>query len=266
MPALEDVILRTGDPITENWYLTLYEILKDMRADIDRALMLTSVIDYYGYVYTTLKPAEDAKFSLGTKDLRWYEVNAVKVNADDCVNTTIVNASIGNFSDAVLVQGRPVLKDGDPVSIYDVSDTVVEKLYNKCIATFTPSALLQLGSTIWGALETFDCRRVIKKHVLPFYDIFDEDIDIANIGAWWLAATGKYPTEITVQVVPEDDVIIYIKKTDKETNQTWFGALNKAQPVPRLALHKETIRVHWNDKVNVKVNKECDITVEVYIH
>ena len=61
---------------------------------------------------TDVAPAQDNSFDLGKPDKEWRDIYA----------------HYGYFSDAVIVQGKPVLKDGDPISIYDIFDTARDKI------------------------------------------------------------------------------------------------------------------------------------------
>jgi len=57
-------------------------------------------------------PDADAQRNLGSQDKAW--------------NT--VNAHTGNFLDSLFVQGKPVLKDGDPITVADLGDSAVSKI------------------------------------------------------------------------------------------------------------------------------------------
>ncbi len=57
-------------------------------------------------------PAEDAKYSLGSELYGWLNVYA----------------HYGYFEDDLRLQGKRVLKDGDPISLYDIQEPAYEKL------------------------------------------------------------------------------------------------------------------------------------------
>ncbi|MEM2186041.1 MAG: hypothetical protein QXT37_03675, partial [Thermofilaceae archaeon] len=44
------------------------------------------------------------------------------------ITANSVNAVYGSFSEQVLVKGRPVIKDGDPVTIYDIYDAAKSRI------------------------------------------------------------------------------------------------------------------------------------------
>jgi hypothetical protein len=55
--------------------------------------------------------------------------NQINSGAED-INVDTVNANVGSFNEQVLVQGRPVIKDGDPISIYQFYDTAKQQITN----------------------------------------------------------------------------------------------------------------------------------------
>jgi len=64
----------------------------------------------------------------GTSTINVDTVNAREGNFSESVNTAVVNAATGNFDENVFVQGRPVVKDGDPVQIYQFYDVAVSQI------------------------------------------------------------------------------------------------------------------------------------------
>jgi len=64
----------------------------------------------------------------GTSTISVDTVNAREGNFSESVNTAVVNAATGNFDEAVFVQGKPVVKDGDPVQIYQFYDIAVAQI------------------------------------------------------------------------------------------------------------------------------------------
>jgi len=57
-------------------------------------------------------PDADAQRNLGSQDKAWLSVNAHS----------------GNFIDSLTVQGKPVLKDGDPITVSDLGDNATSKI------------------------------------------------------------------------------------------------------------------------------------------
>jgi hypothetical protein len=65
------------------------------------------------------------------------------------INVNEVRARTGNFSEQLLVQGRPVLKDGDPISIQQFHDTAVDQI----VEAIDRSKVAQLLETYAPKLE-----------------------------------------------------------------------------------------------------------------
>lgn len=56
-----------------------------------------------------------------------------------------VYARSGSFSESLTVQGKPVIKDGDPISISDISDTVKEKITESVDSSAVKSILEEIN-------------------------------------------------------------------------------------------------------------------------
>ena len=74
MPTLEDLRLRTGQVITEDWYDTLIDILSDVENRL--------ILDYYGFVNKDLIPDTDLALNLGFPDKRFKEIHAGTIFSD----------------------------------------------------------------------------------------------------------------------------------------------------------------------------------------
>lgn len=72
MPSFEDLILKKGQRIKEEWYHRLVRHLNELQAGIATA----SVVDYYGYAHSDIVPDQDLMLNLGRPGLRWLEVHA----------------------------------------------------------------------------------------------------------------------------------------------------------------------------------------------
>jgi len=82
-----------------------------------------------------IKPSEDNKYDIGDQSKQWKDIYA----------------HYGYFNDNLYVQGKQVLKDGDPVQVYrfiDEAKTQIDTIYNN---TLRPTSLktqrLIVGST-----------------------------------------------------------------------------------------------------------------------
>ncbi|KPV62500.1 MAG: hypothetical protein AOA66_1317 [Candidatus Bathyarchaeota archaeon BA2] len=104
MPSLEEVKLKVGQVITEDWFTNLYEVLKETREQ--------SAVTYEGHIRRDLLPEEDLKVILGDPTLRIKEVHV----------------GTGYATYEFYVADKPVIKDGDPVTIIDEPHLLAKKI------------------------------------------------------------------------------------------------------------------------------------------
>jgi len=78
-----------------------------------------------GYFDTDIKPTEDGKFTIGKENLRFYNIFSYR----------------GDFKEQVLVNGRPVLKDGDPISIMYIYEGAREQITKAIDLSSVPSKM-----------------------------------------------------------------------------------------------------------------------------
>ncbi|MHC1628301.1 MAG: hypothetical protein ACXQTI_05690, partial [Candidatus Nezhaarchaeales archaeon] len=131
-PALEDLYLKTGEPITEDWFEYHYNVHKT----IDELLFgVTSVISY-GYVRRHIIPYQDAILDIGKPSLRFNRIFAMT----------------GYFDDNVFVQGKRVIKDGDPISIYDIYSLAQLKIAYAIDSSYYVSLLLPMNARLLDIL------------------------------------------------------------------------------------------------------------------
>jgi len=161
LPTPEDLRVRHLQVVTKSWFDTLVDVLNDIqfrgaidyygyvRSDILPILDLVynlgrtdlrflGIFGGYGYfaydvlvagkkiseiavtgaywyggkVYYDVYPYDDCILNMGLPDKRWKEVHSCS----------------GFFSDTLQVQGKDVLKDGDPINIADIYDTAKGKI------------------------------------------------------------------------------------------------------------------------------------------
>lgn len=104
MPCLEELRLKTGQLVTEDWY--------DALADILCELGYGGIISLYGYVQQDLIPVQDLLINLGIPLKRFKELHA----------------GWGFFSYYVYVNNKLVLTDGDCITLGDIGATAQGKI------------------------------------------------------------------------------------------------------------------------------------------
>jgi len=142
MPTIDDLRLRRGQVVDEDFFTNL--------ADILDAGLIKGAIDMYGYMHKDVVPDADLRYRLGSGNKRLREINV----------------GYGYFSYSLTVQNRPVLKDGDPIYIAD--------LYAQ--------ARISVSEAIKDALKPFLIAKEIEKDVAAMSDVFASDVPITRDG------------------------------------------------------------------------------------
>jgi len=156
-PSLEDLYLKAGDVIEESWYKLHYDIHKS----IDELLAGISSVIRYGYVYGDLVPYQDQVLDIGRPDLRFNRIFAMT----------------GYFDDNVFVQGKRVIKDGDPISIYDIYAQAQHKITYAIDSSYYVSLTLPIDSKLQDIiLELEDQKRKLDEIYNRLKETLDVDI------------------------------------------------------------------------------------------
>jgi len=262
MPSLEELYLKTGQIITEDWFKFHYELHKSQIHE--------SAVDFYGYIHKDLIPDTDLFFNIGTPLARIKEIHA----------------GYGYFN-ALYKDGRVVLADGDPIYISDIYPEAREKItqaidysklyeYTKYIhsdllniigkldvpvseikerldriydyVTKIDSQLLELIGEFRPSLLAYQ----INYHAPELVDIFPDDILINSDG------------RVRVKILMSNSGYAYLKWTPSGTNTPVLGLLNAGDIIPANAWHEFDFTVMKNDKVNVRVSPSTNVTVFLY--
>jgi len=215
MPSLKDRIdnlrLKTGMVITEDFFTGLADVIEDMA--------FYGAITYDGYVRKDLEPIQDLALNLGSENFRFDEIHA----------------GSGYFTYNVLVQGKPVIKDGDPINI----------------AYFFDQALDQLLNTL-GSLKPIEVARTIGYQAPPLADIFASDVEVSNDG------------RIRVKIKSDASVYVYLKWYPYGALSPDIGLLNEGNPIPSNVFKEFDSTVSKGDKVNVRVYPGAKVTVFLF--
>lgn len=156
MPRYEELRLRTGEPILEEWFDTLIDVLENITE--------RGAVSYGGYVHADLVPDKDLLLNLGTPTSRFKELHAgygyfsynvwikgtkveelpwyggyidnfIAPEKDLLYNLGFANKrwkeaymGYGYASYAFYVAGKTVIKDGDPITVEDLGYSAKEKI------------------------------------------------------------------------------------------------------------------------------------------
>ena len=295
MPRYEDLRLRTGEPIVETWYDTLINILeditekgavdysgyvhKDLIPDIDLALNLgipekrfkeihvdkgyfssnvwigdkkveeiaSEYASYYAFKGGALSkdtyPDTDLLLNLGLENLRWLNVFM----------------GYGYASYAFYVDNKPVLKDGDPITVQDLGDnakTKITQAINDASITSYNAPLHNDLENILNTLNTtftpFILNKLINTDVSGFTDVFSTDLICSY--------NGRVRFKFTI----DTEAYTYVKWIPAGLTETIISSLNANASIPANAWHEFDFTVVKNDKINFRTDRPLKITLVVY--
>ena len=117
-PQFQQLILGPGTRLTSSWFAYLANVLQQMQNQINDAVTFYDLYD----LPASIIPAIDGIYDLGDPQNAWDSVYAY----------------YGYFNDNVYVNGKVVLKDGDPVNIYEFFPIAQEQIV-QAIEEATPS-------------------------------------------------------------------------------------------------------------------------------
>jgi len=309
LPTPEDLRVRHLQVVTKSWFDTLVDVLNDIqlrgaidyygyvRSDILPVLDLVynigrtdlrflGIFGGYGYFAYDVLVAGKKISEIAVTGAYWYggQVNYDVYPYDDCIlNMGLpdkrwkeVHSCAGFFSNTLQVQGKDVLKDGDPINIADIYDTAKGKITQAVNDAYITDYNAEIDATLKDIKANVDAKiSDVKAKVEDVYGRFDlftptllgyvvnqSASDFADIFASDLQANkdGRIRAKIVVSV----DAYAYIKFTPSGLTDTIVAVLNAKNPIPSDAWHEFDFTVMSGDKVNVRVSPSCTVTVFVY--
>jgi hypothetical protein len=231
MPDIEELRLRTGQLVTEDWYDLLVDYLEE--------LGYGGVITTYGYVMKDLIPALDLCIKLGIPIRRFLEVHA----------------GYGYFSSAVWVDGKAVLKDGDPITVEDLGSSAATKI---------TTAVDNAKATGYVQPLHADLLAIIMKlqPVLSGYKVAYSAPDMGDVFASDL--TALYAGRFRAKMEAQNNVYGYLKFTQVGQVTAITAALNAGAVIPTYAWHEFDFTCLVGDKLNVRITPATTLTIVVY--
>jgi len=261
MPSFEDLILRVGDVITQDWYERLVDHLNK--------IAFQGAVDYYGYVRSDLIPIADLALNLGTKSKRFLNVfaaygymaklDADKVQASDVaatnINTNAITAKSGSFDETLTLQGKQVLKDGDPIYVADLYQAAYEKITYAIDVSKVADYIADIKADIDLLLNYRKPELLayeVNAYATAMAPIFASDVVVARDG------------RVRVKMLSDVDVYAYLSWRPSGFTDVIDGLLNRGEMVHAMTWHEEDFTVRQGDKVNVKVYPDAKVTVFIY--
>ena len=212
MPTIEELRLRSGQVITEDWYDKLCSVLSEIYYD--------GAVDMYGYAHKDIVPDWDLVRMLGSGKLRWKEVHC----------------GHGYASYDMFVQGKRVLKDGDPIYIAD--------LFAEAISSVTQAVRDAHKPTLLA--------KVMNYSAPPMTDIFGADVRILLDG------------RLRTQMVVDTEVYAYLKRRPADETALITALLNDGKIIPASSWQEFDTTVMKDDYVNLQVYPSANFSVLLF--
>ena len=216
MPTLENLRPRAGEPITVDWGNGIVTWIENS--------LNAGAVTYEGYVQRDIKPALDGVFNLGNPSLKFANVFTNSVNAD-----------LGYFANNAFVQGKRVLKDGDPIYVADLFAPAESKIVD---ALLSASERIRLGMAL-------------DKYAYPFTDVFANDLIVERDGT------------VVVKFMARQSELVYLAHKPYGATQR-ISALLFDSALNANTWYEKEFTVNKGDAVNVFVSKAGKCTVIVY--
>jgi hypothetical protein len=253
LPTLDDLRLKTGQLITEDWFSDLVDYLEQIGYG--------GVITLYGYAMKDIVPYADLLLNLGLPLKRWKELHA----------------GTGTFTTQVTVGGHPVIKDGDPITVsdfgaaaeadletavkegVDTSDDIEDIKTNTgntktsvdSVKTSTDTVKTAVDNLL-SALKPSVLNKKIETFMTNMTEFFTPDLVAVADGRLRVKFTSSYY------------VYLYLKhKLDGEAVSVW-ASLNAGIPITANAWHEWDFTITTDDTMNLRVSPASTVTVIVY--
>lgn len=267
MPCLEELRLKTGQLVTEDWYTTLCDFLCE--------LGYGGVISAYGYVSGDLIPISDLLFNLGIPLKRFKELHA----------------GWGFFDYYVYINNKLVLKDGDCITIGGLENQAKTDF----ASAIDQSSLLQdeyavkvaIGadhSTKLGAIadsvailqDEYDVKVSIGAYQSPRLELIANAFVPVRIGKLWEQNVNAftdfftpdlvalYDGRLRVKLTVEYDCYAYLKHKLNGEASFVNALLNAGITVPENCWHEWDFTIEKDDEANLSVSTNTKVTVIVY--
>jgi len=267
MPTLDELRLKTGQLITEDWFDKLVDFLEEVGYG--------GVITVYGYVSKDLVPVEDLLINLGIPLKNFKELHV----------------GYGYFKYDAWIEGKKILKDGDPITVEDLGSPAQTKI-TTAIDNSTQLAGIK-GDTahldinisafrdaITGKLDVIASKQDqsyskltdIDNHLLGQSFIFkpillDKVInqiapDMADIFPTDLIV--PYAGRIRFKFMAGYEIYAYVKHRPSGTTTDLIAMLNAGASIPPACWHEFDFTVMNNDKINFRITPSTTISLFIY--
>lgn len=231
MPMLDDLRLRTGQLATEDWYENLVDYLEQIGYG--------GIISAYGYVVGDLIPIADLLLNLGIPLKQIKEVHAGYVYAK------------GN----IWIDGKVVIKDGDPVSVSDLGADAQDKIRQAINSSYESGYTAPLHPDILNLIGAL-------KPTLSGYKESYSAPDMGDCFAADLVATldGRF----RFKFVSDTYVYAYVKHQPLGFASSVIAALNSGNMIPSNTWNEFDLTTMIGDKANFRITPNAIVSIMIY--
>ena len=231
MPMLDELRLRTGQLVTEDWYDELVDYLEQIGYG--------GIISAYGYIVGDLIPIADLLLNLGIPLKRIKEIHAGYVYAS------------GNM----WIDGHVVIKDGDPVSVSDLGadaqDKIRQAVNSAYVSGYTAPLHPDLLSVI-GALR-------------PVLSGYKESYSAPSMGDCFAAdLVATMDGRFRFKFVANAYVYAYAKHQPLGFGSAIVAALNLGSQIPTATWNEFDLTAMTGDKANFRITPSTTLTILIY--
>lgn len=271
MPMLDELRLKTGQLVTEDWFTKLVDYLEQ--------LGYGGIISIYGYVMRDLVPVEDLLINLGIPLRNFKELHV----------------GSAYIKDAGFIAGKAILKDGDPITVTDLGSSAQSKIQTAVSGGLDASTDIETIKTKVTSIDSStsgiksDTAKLDislsthKQGIVDKLDSIDDKLDAfpyvfkpillgSVIEAQKDEGADVFPSDLILQFAGRarfkmtfhHNVYAYVKHRASGSTIDVISLLNGGDTIPFNAWHEFDFTVMNNDRVNLRISPSTTVTVFVY--
>jgi len=195
-------------------------------------------VDYSGYIHRDIIPDRDLFYRIGMPDARIREFHSGYAYVDY----------------QLFVQGKPVLKDGDPINIYDIFDSAREKITQ----AIDYSKVSTVDEKLSDILQRLDVKiSELKDSLVNIYQRLLSALDVDTL------ATEETKGDVVMNITADGYQDVIRPPTGKKiSTRSWLLHTDATSGVIKLYFPQsgKIIGVLFASKQGFNLNNRCNVT------